>query len=695
MTSKVNADNTLGGVILSGDSSGILDLQAGGVTKVTVGPSGVTLADVLPVTSGGTGASSLSGITVGTATSAGTATNVAGGVAGNVPYQTGAGATSFVTNGTSGQVLTSAGAAAPTWETLTVSGSGGATASGNVTLTSASEGAQSITPAGYGAYVKLPDATTMSKAAVNFSLYNAGEFPMKILDSGSNNLGFIYPKQTATVGCADISTVNGIWVIDGAEPVADTLHYANTTLKWGQYALGTCFALDNDRQFITFTDVTANSVYAVVYDSNTGTSGAATLVDTSSTVYGAAAILVSTDTVLIGYVKTTTTNGRVLTISGTTITVNSAGTNASGAAPTAPARFTLIGSTYVMDQGGHVIAFTVSGTTVTAGAAVALTGNYGAAASNSYIPMYATLWQVTSSTFARFSQTNNTGVYAQAFSISGVTITAGSLLTLSVGTTTQNDFYAFVCESQWALCYSGASNRPTVSIISISGTTCSASTVTTAGTTALNSTVSTSLKAMVVGSKAIVASVLTTGVVSINIVTNTAGTASAGTAYTPTIGNNNSPNLCGASGNYVSFLFTDAADTNRLNGLCTMDCSGSSPTLFRKKYVYLLASSQSSTATVLTNIDSFGRNYNLLGSRTGSLYSTLSTNYYGSPITRSTGTGIQKVNTSYFVDFFDNTTGVSCGPGVTAYENWNFLGAATAGATSTGVAISKMECSIL
>jgi len=36
MTSKVNADNTLGGVILSGDSSGILELQAGGNTVVTL-----------------------------------------------------------------------------------------------------------------------------------------------------------------------------------------------------------------------------------------------------------------------------------------------------------------------------------------------------------------------------------------------------------------------------------------------------------------------------------------------------------------------------------------------------------------------------------------------------------------------------------------------------------------------------------
>lgn len=45
----------------------------------------------------------------------GTATNLAGGAASQIPYQTGAGATAFIANGTAGQVLTSAGAGVPTW----------------------------------------------------------------------------------------------------------------------------------------------------------------------------------------------------------------------------------------------------------------------------------------------------------------------------------------------------------------------------------------------------------------------------------------------------------------------------------------------------------------------------------------------------------------------------------------------------
>jgi len=49
----------------------------------------------------------------------GTATNLAGGVASNIVYQSGAGATAFLANGTTGQVLTSNGASAPSWTTPT------------------------------------------------------------------------------------------------------------------------------------------------------------------------------------------------------------------------------------------------------------------------------------------------------------------------------------------------------------------------------------------------------------------------------------------------------------------------------------------------------------------------------------------------------------------------------------------------
>ena len=59
---------------------------------------------------------------------AATATNLASGSVGTIPYQSASGTTAMLAAGTSGQVLTSNGAAAPTW--ATASGGGGGTATG-------------------------------------------------------------------------------------------------------------------------------------------------------------------------------------------------------------------------------------------------------------------------------------------------------------------------------------------------------------------------------------------------------------------------------------------------------------------------------------------------------------------------------------------------------------------------------------
>ena len=55
-------------------------------------------------------------------TTATTATNLAGGIASQIPYQVGAGATAFIPNGTSGQLLTSNGTSAPTWQNAPAGG---------------------------------------------------------------------------------------------------------------------------------------------------------------------------------------------------------------------------------------------------------------------------------------------------------------------------------------------------------------------------------------------------------------------------------------------------------------------------------------------------------------------------------------------------------------------------------------------
>lgn len=100
---------------------------AGGITYGTgtayaISTAGTTNQVLL---SGGTGAPTFtnqSSLSVGSATtadSATTAVNLTGGLASQIPYQTGSGATSFIANGTSGQILTSNGTSAPSWQTST------------------------------------------------------------------------------------------------------------------------------------------------------------------------------------------------------------------------------------------------------------------------------------------------------------------------------------------------------------------------------------------------------------------------------------------------------------------------------------------------------------------------------------------------------------------------------------------------
>ena len=103
--------------------------------------------------SGGTGAP-----TWGTPASATTATNLAGGGVGTLPYQTAAGTTAQLAAGTSGYLLMSNGAAAPSWlATVPVANGGTGSATGSITgtgaLTFAAGGTNqsiSLTPSGTG-----------------------------------------------------------------------------------------------------------------------------------------------------------------------------------------------------------------------------------------------------------------------------------------------------------------------------------------------------------------------------------------------------------------------------------------------------------------------------------------------------------------------------------------------------------------
>lgn len=100
--------------IASGGTNASTTPTAGAVAYGTGTAYGFSLAGTANqvLLSGGSGAPTWSAQS---SLAVGTATNLAGGAASQIPYQTGAGATSFIANGTAGQILTSAGSGVPTW----------------------------------------------------------------------------------------------------------------------------------------------------------------------------------------------------------------------------------------------------------------------------------------------------------------------------------------------------------------------------------------------------------------------------------------------------------------------------------------------------------------------------------------------------------------------------------------------------
>ena len=101
---------------LSGGLAGSLPYQSGAGATTFLGIGSANY--VLTSTGSAPQYVAQSTLSVGSASTATTATNLAGGIASQIPYQTGAGTTAFVANGTTGQFLTSNGTSAPSWSTV-------------------------------------------------------------------------------------------------------------------------------------------------------------------------------------------------------------------------------------------------------------------------------------------------------------------------------------------------------------------------------------------------------------------------------------------------------------------------------------------------------------------------------------------------------------------------------------------------
>ena len=355
------------------------------------------ITGTLLVANGGTGASTL------------TANSV---VIGN-----GTGAVQFVAPGTTGNVLISNGT---TWSSSVSSGgfgAGGSTLSGSQTLTSSSDGAINVNFTASFQSVTLPNATTESEAAFLYNINNTSAFIGTLYDAAGSILGFIPAGSSVSIGLADNTTSAGTWIVSGHQTLGVTSEIGSS-LSFSQFIdLGTS-------RYLLYT--TTGSMF--VYNSSTNTIGSVYTPPIAS--YDITVL--DTDKLLIMYPNSTTSttsyNVRVITISGTTLTAQTAYTTSNSFTnSSSPGNFQVV----ALSTGLVVMHYYNSVSTECALQAVSISGNV---CTIGTVVTYSIGGSSSATDIARFSATefiahstrNGTFGGLIAGSVSGTTITLGT-----------------------------------------------------------------------------------------------------------------------------------------------------------------------------------------------------------------------------------------------------------------------------
>ncbi|MFM2134415.1 MAG: YapH protein [Bacteroidota bacterium] len=237
-----------------------------------------------------------------------TATNLAGGAAGSVPYQTGAGVTTFLSLGTAAQVLqVNAGATAPEWVSST--GTGNVVRATSPTIATPTFTTSATFPLHIGGTGTTSTLTLRSTSGVGttgadiiFQTGNNGATEaMRILNSGNVGIGTAAPSAMLTV--ASSALIDGLTVGTGGQTNSTVVGNSATVTSTNAVAIGNAAA------------ATAAGGVAVGQNSAAGNVGVALGRDTSASSssvalgYGAIAY---TNSVAIGRNATSTNTQQVV-----------------------------------------------------------------------------------------------------------------------------------------------------------------------------------------------------------------------------------------------------------------------------------------------------------------------------------------------------------------------------------------------
>lgn len=191
------------------------------------------------------------------------------------------------------------------------------TAAASLTATSATFQVANMPARGMA--LTLPDATTL-QTGHGFKVVNSGAYDLPLKDAAGAVKGFARPGRAVTCTLSANATPAGAWVLDGASIYGCTI---DATLALSDGGVGTLFrviALDATRDLIVFQMRLPYSLRCVVHDRSSNTFGAIATIQSGLATYQV--VPVSATTVLAVYGIDNTICAATLSISGTSITVN-------------------------------------------------------------------------------------------------------------------------------------------------------------------------------------------------------------------------------------------------------------------------------------------------------------------------------------------------------------------------------------
>jgi hypothetical protein len=461
--------------------------------------------------------------------------------------------------GNSGKFLTTDGTNA-SWARAGVSIAQVTTATTATTLTYIPTLLQ-ITPASYGVTVTLPDATTCPVGGPLHCIDNRGAFPVRIVNTSGTLLGFVFAGVVSYISLDNNSTAAGVWAISSNELVGASAQLSSNV------TITNCIDLGGSRELLVGTNLSTYAV-GVVYDKSTNTFGAVTTIRAVA-LSGVRAILSAADQALVVSCNSTTGFEAVtISISGTTITVNTAATatlsgnfvgfnTETGLIAVSTSFVTSYTVTGTICQ---IRALTVSGTTVTIGAASIPTGTMGAGSLGAFI-------FASGSVVVAISATAATALYFQPYTVSGSTLTIGTGASVAGANCVIQ--YAFVTGSGrfWCFGSTAAASTSVIHLATLSGTTVTVNSVAHGGGATLVTSyavISTTKVAFSLGA--------TTN--NFNIAVDGSGTPTVGTVISLAF-----PSIFYSNGNW-SYAFGNSGGST---GVYKIDCSGASPTTSTSK----------------------------------------------------------------------------------------------------------------